>query len=209
MPTCPRWTVSRLVSHLGRVQAWVVKALADPSGQDVQPDRPPEDWDELLAWWDEQRTKMIEGLADAEAPAWLPFRGYPQVAGSWARRQAHEAAIHRLDAEFARAEEPTLAFEPEFAADGIDELIAWMVPARRDWSKLGSEGTVLLRTTDTGQTWTVRLFPGVPPSITSDETEADVTIAGSADAVYRHVWGRPSGAVVTGQTALLEPIASP
>ncbi|UIJ60481.1 maleylpyruvate isomerase family mycothiol-dependent enzyme [Amycolatopsis acidiphila] len=209
MPTCPRWTVSRLVGHLGRVQSWVVKALADPSGKDVKPDRPPEDWDELLAWWDGRRTTMLDNLTDAQAPAWLPFTRYPQVAGSWARRQAHEAAIHRLDGEHALNAEPTLVFDPEFAADGIDELIAWMVPTRQDWSKSEFEGTVLLHATDAARTWAVRLAPGAPPSISPDEVEADVTIAGPADAVYRRVWGRPSSAVVTGETALLEPLASP
>lgn len=209
VPTCPRWTVSRLVGHIGRVQSWVGKALADPSGREVKPDRPPEDWHELLAWWDEQRTRMVDGLADPEAPAWLPFTRYPQVAGSWARRQAHEAAIHRLDAEHALAAEPSFAFDAGFAADGIDELIAWMLPSRTDWSQFEFTGTVVLHAIDAGRTWAVRLSPGVPPSISPDEVEADVTIAGPADAVYRRVWRRPSHAVVTGNTALLEPLASP
>jgi uncharacterized protein (TIGR03083 family) len=209
VPTCPRWTVSGLVGHLGRVQSWVRKALADPTGRDVKPDRPPENWDDLLPWWDQQRTRMIDGLADPEAPAWLPFTRYPQVAGSWARRQAHEAAIHRLDAEHSLAAEPTLVFEPEFAADGIDELIAWMLPTRNDWSKSAAEGSVLLHATDAGRAWAVRLSPGVPPSISSGQVAADLTVVGPADAVYRRVWGRPSHAVVTGNTALLEPLASP
>jgi uncharacterized protein (TIGR03083 family) len=209
VPTCPRWTVSRLVGHLGRVQSWVGKALAGPSGRDAKPDSQPEDWPELLAWWDEQRTKMVDGLADPAAPAWLPFARYPQVAGSWARRQAHEAAIHRLDAEYALAAEPSFAFDAEFAADGIDELIAWLVPSRTDWTKFELAGTVLLQATDAGRTWAVRLSPGGAPSIGSEEVDADVRITGSADAVYRRVWGRPSDAVVTGNTALLEPLAAP
>jgi hypothetical protein len=187
----------------------VGSALADPSGRGVKPERPPEDWDELLGWWDRQRSTMIEGLSDPDAPAWLPFSRYPQVAGSWARRQAHEAAIHRLDGEHALAAEPSFVFEPAFAADGIDELVAWMVPTRQDWSELQFDGTVLLHATDARRTWAVRLAPGLPPSITPDEVEADVTIAGPADAVYRRVWGRPSHAVVTGDTTLLEPLASP
>ncbi|TNC28785.1 maleylpyruvate isomerase family mycothiol-dependent enzyme [Amycolatopsis alkalitolerans] len=209
VPTCPRWTVSRLVGHLGRVQSWVIQALADPSGREIKPDRPPEGWDELLAWWDEQRTKMLDGLADPDAPAWLPFTRYPRVAASWARRQAHEAAIHRLDAEHALSAEPSVGFDPEFAADGVDELIAWMVPTRTDWADTTYAGTVRLSATDIERDWTVRLSPGAPPSIDESGAEADLTITGSADAVYRRVWGRPSQAVVTGDTALLKPLASP
>jgi uncharacterized protein (TIGR03083 family) len=215
VPTCPKWTVSRLVGHLGRVQSWVGEALTDPSGERVQPNRPPEGWAALLCWWDEQRETMIERLADPDAPAWMPFRGYPPTAASWARRQAHEAAIHRLDAEHARAagvepgSVPSLVFEPEFAADGIDELICWMVPARTDWTKSTADGVAVLHAADAGQTWVVRLKPGTAPQIGRLGLEGDATIAGTADAVYRRVWGRPSHAVVTGDTTLLEALASP
>jgi uncharacterized protein (TIGR03083 family) len=209
VPTCPKWTVSKLVGHLGRVQSWVIKSVADPSGQQVKPDRPPEGWDNLLTWWDEQRTTMVDVLADPQAPAWLPFKRYPQTAGSWARRQAHEAAIHRLDAEHARCAVPSFVFDTEFAADGIDELIAWMVPTRVDWTESSAGGSVVLHATDAEQVWTVRLEPGKPPEIGEGGLDGDATIAGTADAVYRRVWGRPSHAVVTGNTALLEPLASP
>ncbi len=188
------------------MQSWVVKALADPGGRDVTPDRPPADWAELVDWWDAQRTTMVDGMADPEAPAWLPFASYPQLAGSWARRQAHEAAIHRLDAEHALALSPPVEFDAEFASDGIDELITMMVP-RGDWSNSSFEGTVLVRATDTDRSWTVRLSPGVPPS--PGAGSPDLTIEGPADAVYRQVWGRPSLAVVTGDVAMLEPLASP
>ncbi|WP_431878521.1 maleylpyruvate isomerase family mycothiol-dependent enzyme [Amycolatopsis sacchari] len=209
MPTCPGWTVSRLVAHLARVQSWVVNALADPTGRQVEADRPPRDWEELLPWWDERREEMLTGLADPETPAWLPFTRYPQVARSWARRQAHEAAIHRLDAEHALTAEPPLVFDPEFAADGVDELIAWMVPTRRDWSKSAHSGVAVLHATDVDRAWAVRLSSGMPPEITAEVVAGDVTIAGPADAVYRRVWGRPSSAVVTGSTELLEPLAAP
>ena len=209
VPTCPRWTVSRLVGHLARVQSWAGAALADPTGEDVKPGRPPEDWDELLAWWDRQRATLLERLADPGAPAWLPWRRFPQVAASWARRQAHEAAIHRLDAEHARGEVPSLLFEPEFAADGIDELVAWMAPARTDWSTATASGTVVVHAVDAGRVWSVHLEPGAEPVIEPDGLEGDAMIAGTADAVYRRVWGRPSAAKVTGDTALLEPLAAP
>ncbi|WP_414637539.1 maleylpyruvate isomerase family mycothiol-dependent enzyme [Amycolatopsis sp.] len=209
MPTCPRWTVRRLVGHLGRVQSWVRSALADPSGTGVERGRPPEDWETLLAWFDEQCTEMTAAMADPDAPAWLPFDRYPKVAASWARRQAHEAAIHRLDAEHALAAEPSMVYDAELASDGVDELINWMVPSRADWSKSTASGTIALYATDTQRAWRVELTRGAPPRVEPTEGTGDLTITGTADALYRRVWSRPSNATVTGDTGLLEPIASP
>lgn len=209
VPTCPRWTVHRLISHHARVLAWVIRTFEDPSGQDVKAPRPPEDWNELLPWWDEKVAGVLDVLADPAREAFLPFEGYPRNASSWARRQAHEAAIHRLDAEHALTLEPSFTYQPEFAADGVDELVTIMGLHRKNWSELSFTGTVALRTADVDRAWTVKFAPGARPVVEDGWTEADLTIEGPADAVYRRVWGRPSLAVVTGDTALLEPLAAP
>ncbi|WP_027941171.1 maleylpyruvate isomerase family mycothiol-dependent enzyme [Amycolatopsis taiwanensis] len=215
VPTCPGWTVHRLVAHLARVQSWARAALRDPTGKDVRAGRRPEDWDELLVWWDEQLSGMIDGLADPASPAWLPWRGVPRNAGSWARRQAHEAAIHRLDAEHARAgnDDPdtvaALVFDPEFAADGIEELAGWLLPSRATANTSTCSGSVFLHAADAGRSWTLRIEPGVAPTFSAGGLEGDLTIAGTADSVYRRLWGRPSHATVTGDTTLLEPLAAP
>ena len=46
---------------------------------------------------------------------------HPRRCAMWARRQAHETAIHRVDAELARRS-AARSVPPAFAADGIDEL---------------------------------------------------------------------------------------
>lgn len=215
MPTCPGWTVQGLVAHLARVQSWVRAALRDPTEQGLAAARPPEHWDDLLTWWDEQLNGLLEGVADPSAPAWLPFDRAPQTARSWARRQAHEAAIHRLDAEHARAGSadpnsvPALLFEPGFAADGVEELIYWVVSSLAGWKASNVSGTVLLHAADAGQTWTVRVEPGAPPKAEPDGLAVDVTVEGTADAVYRRLWGRPSHASVTGEVGVLEPLRAP
>jgi hypothetical protein len=64
---------------------------------------------------------------------------------------------------------------------------------------------VLFHAADAGRAWELRLAPGEVPvagPITDSGTEGDVIIAGTADAVYRAAWGRPSGAAVS-NTALL------
>src|ERR1700734_3905792 len=47
----------------------------------------------------------------------------------WAARHAHETAIHRADADSASGVQPD--YEPDFAADGIDELITGFAPRRK------------------------------------------------------------------------------
>ncbi len=197
--------------HIARVHSSTIAAADDPSGESVRPGTPPEDWDGLLAWWDERR-RALRAVFErgADAPAWLPFPRYTRTVGSWARRQAHEAAIHRLDAELARGG-GTGTFDPEFAADGVDELLTMLVPRRGDWSGFDADGTVLVHAEDVGRLWSVRLVPGKAPRLEDTEQpfEPDVTIEGPADAVYRSVWRRPSEAKVTGDAQLLEPLAAP
>lgn len=220
VPTCPKWTVHGLVQHIGRVHSWVVRALrTDPAGE--RPDRaqPPEDWDDTLSWWDEQVDAMLSGLRELgpDAPAWT-FAG-DRTAGFWARRQAHETAIHRLDAEHALAGSadptavPSLVFEPRFAADGADEAIVLMIPPRIAREPVDVAGTVLYHAADAGRAWLVTLAPGAPPEAGPVHDDAaidtDASVVGTADAVYRAAWRRPSTAVVTGDRTLVAALRTP
>ncbi|MGB3437422.1 MAG: maleylpyruvate isomerase N-terminal domain-containing protein [Actinophytocola sp.] len=209
VPTCPGWTVHRLVRHIARVQAQVVLALdAEASGDAPRTERPPEDWDELLAFWDERLDTMLTELAERGpgAPAWA-FAGNSGT-GFWARRQAHETAIHRLDAEHAAHgnEVPHLVFDPEFAADGVDEVLTIMV-AR---FPTDVAGTVLVHAADAGRAWLVTLSEDATPEI-GKPTELDTTasLVGTADAVYRALWKRPSTAVVSGDPAFVAALRTP
>ncbi|GAB3495446.1 maleylpyruvate isomerase family mycothiol-dependent enzyme [Amycolatopsis cihanbeyliensis] len=209
--------MSKLVRHIARVHSWVRATMADPSGERAAAGTPPEGWADLLDWWAEQRAGLFEGFAAGpEAPAWMPFRLFPPTTASWARRQAHEAAIHRVDAELALGPRANaVSFDPEFAADGIDELLAWLLPSRPDgWNSGEVAGEVLVHAADAGRVWTVRLEPGAAPEVRAGAAvpagfEAGATIAGTADSVYRAVWGRPSRAVMSGNAALLEPLRAP
>ncbi len=208
--TCPLWTVHDLVRHVAGVNAWAVAALRAESA-DERPRWPgaPDEWDDLLVWWDERALELADELraADPAKPRWTLIG--TETAGFWARRQAHETAIHRLDAEHARLGDdvPPLLFTPQFAADGIDEFLTRMtvIAARR--KPVEREGVLVLHAADAGRAWEVRLTPGEAPAVgpvTGSGTNGDATVAGTADSLFRAVWGRPSGAVVTGDTALLD-----
>ncbi len=214
VPTCPNWDVAKLLRHLGRVYATVALATtADPDGERPQPPAAPEEFDKTLAWWDEQLGELVErlGSGDADRPVWAFFPG--GTPRSWTRRMAHETAIHRLDAEHALTSTGTdhvhdLLFSSEFAADGIDEHLSVLLPGTRDWSDQHGDGHVLFHAADAGRAWMVSIRPEQPPEVSAPHDaalgrdEVDANVAGTADAVYRRVWGRPSSAVVTGDTEL-------
>lgn len=212
--TCEGWNVAKLVRHLARVYAMTGLSL-DLGPDDAPPrtPRPPEDFDEALAWFDDQLAEMDGKLsaADPSRPVWAFFPG--GTASSWLRRMAHETAIHRLDAEHALAGlDPDrvhpLIFDSEFAADGVDEVLSVLLGRIRDWKQQEHEGHVLYHAADAGRTWLVTYRPGRLPEVGSPHDsalgspEVDATVAGTADAVYRRVWGRPSHAAVTGDRTL-------
>jgi uncharacterized protein (TIGR03083 family) len=219
VPTCPKWTVHDLVSHIAGVHNWVVQAMrTEPAGTRPVRATLPGDWDGLLAWWDGQLATMLGDLkaAGPDARTWVFHPDVDSTATFWARRQAHETAIHRLDAEHARAGSadpsavPSLLFDPELAADGIDELLMLMVPHRSGGERSDVEGTVLFHAADAGRAWLVRLVPGKVPEVgAADEIEAGASVVGTADAVYRAVWRRPSTAIVTGDRTLVEALRTP
>ncbi|WP_460960744.1 maleylpyruvate isomerase family mycothiol-dependent enzyme [Parasphingorhabdus pacifica] len=216
--TCAGWNVGKLVRHLGRVYAMADLALQlGPEDAAPRPPSPPEEFDEALSWFDARHKALRDQLStmDSAKPVWSFFPG--GTPGSWLRRMTHETAIHRLDAEHARtglAAESVhqLIFDPELAADGVDEMLSVLAGAR-DWSGDQSAGRVLYHAADAGRTWLVQLSPGLAPEIgppqdaALGQPEVDATVAGTADAVYRHVWGRPSHAVVTGEASLAGAIA--
>jgi uncharacterized protein (TIGR03083 family) len=218
VPTCPEWTVRKLVRHMARVHQWAGRALlADPHGEAPARDEPPEDWADVLSWWDEQRATLVSMLRERgpDAPAWV--FGPSPTASFWARRQAHETAIHRLDAEHAAAGSdqpdavPALVFDPEFAADGIDEAVNLLIPRRLGREPTTARGSVLFHAADAGRAWLVHLKAAelleVGPA--DPAIDADASVVGTADAVYRAAWHRPSHAVRGGDEALIAALRTP
>src|SRR5262245_14048839 len=109
VPSCPGWTVRDLLRHTGYVHRWatgfVAEGLTRPVGASEEEilGRGPADA-ELPFWFREGHAALVRALG-AAAPglncwAFLPA---PSPLAFWARRQAHETAIHRVDAEQAVA----------------------------------------------------------------------------------------------------------
>ncbi|MDJ0962397.1 MAG: maleylpyruvate isomerase family mycothiol-dependent enzyme, partial [Acidimicrobiia bacterium] len=144
VPTCPGWDMRELLRHLGMIHLWAaghVAELQDPSwGDDINefaklwPELAvfwPED-DRLIAWYLETNANLVQTLesAPSDVEAWT-FLPAPSPLAMWARRQAHETAVHRFDGE--KAAGIATSFDPVFAADGIDELVAGFAPGKPEF----------------------------------------------------------------------------
>ncbi len=107
VPTCPEWVVRDLVRHLGGVHRWATGYVAGPRTEqwDVNLDEVVGTWpdDAELVDWFREGCESLAGALEAAPPdleCWTFLRA-PSPLAMWARRQAHETAIHRVDAELA------------------------------------------------------------------------------------------------------------
>jgi len=136
VPTCPDWDLTDLVWHLTEVQHFwasiVERGLEDPSTVPGLTRPSPAGLPELFDRVSEQLVAALAGH-DPEDACWS-WHDEGHSVGWVRRRQAHEALIHRLDAESALAiVDPAAEPEPideALATDGIDEMLTTMLEAR-------------------------------------------------------------------------------
>ena len=198
VPTCPEWTVRDLIRHTGGVHRWATGFVAtgrtEPTGAGIDEfvGTGPADGD--LAGWLGQGCHDLAAALDAapdDLRCWT-FLAAPSPRAMWARRQAHETAIHRVDAQLA-AGIPVTACAPAFAADGIDELLVLFVPRRGAKLRADPPATLAVRCTDVDASWLLRLdADGVTVSATtsSNDPGAACTVRGTAGALYLALWNR-------------------
>ncbi|HEX3931151.1 MAG TPA: maleylpyruvate isomerase family mycothiol-dependent enzyme [Nocardioides sp.] len=209
VPSCPDWNAADLLWHLGEVQHFWTWMIANrPKGPDDYPEPVrPRDYAALLAYYDDQLAGLVEALgsADPEDHAWTWHPDHKDVAFIF-RRQAHEALIHRRDAELAAG--TVSPFPPALAADGVDEVLDVMYGGCPSWGEFSPlPHYVRVDLTDTGDQVWVQLghFHGIDPDgITHDEddlhvvtdpgVEPDAVISGTAEVVDARMWRRADGA---------------
>jgi uncharacterized protein (TIGR03083 family) len=205
VPWVPEWRARDLVGHLGTVHRWATYILRAGTTEPPPPESrqtPPDD-DNLLDWYETGLVELVATLRTTrpEAPAWHMSPAAEKVAASWVRRQAHELVVHRMDLEVAAGRDLT-AVEPALAEDGVDELLAIVLPRWAHTEPLaGADAAVGVSCTDTGRTWSVRVVRGdvtVRPERTGDE---DAHVRGDAMALLLHLWGRPADVAVDGNPA--------
>ncbi|MFI6407435.1 maleylpyruvate isomerase family mycothiol-dependent enzyme [Streptomyces sp. NPDC050548] len=204
VPTCPEWRVRDLLRHTGMVHRWATAFVAEGHTA-YHPDGglPDLDGAELVAWFRQGHRRLVDTLSAAppDVACWY-FLPAPSPLAFWARRQAHETTVHRLDAESARGGAPT-AIAPDFAADGIDELLRGF--HARDRSRVRSvEPRVLrVRATDTDDAvWTVRLSQEPPAAERGGSGDVDCELTGPAWELYTALWNRTPFPAVSGDASL-------
>ena len=210
VPGCPGWRVRDLVRHQAYVHDWAARHVRDRSPALIDDGitesdilaRGPADAD-LVAAYRDGHAALVAALRDADPDLeCATFMPAPSPLAFWARRQAHETAIHRYDAQCAGPDgppPPDRAFDPAFAADGLDELIMGFAARRRYHlaDDGGVERSLTVRPRDAEGRWHVRLTDAgaaVSRLDTRDDPAADCALEGPAAGLYAFLWNRSDAA---------------
>lgn len=228
VPACPGWRVRDLLKHCGYVHRWAAGYVGEQratragraSEQEILREGPGDE--SLAGWFREGHAALVRTLAAAapDLTCWT-FLDAPSPLVFWARRQAHETAIHRVDAEQAAGAAqtgpagqtpPPPAFAPGFAVDGIDELImGFLGRTAKQGSWAGPPGSVGIHATDGDRPaahWLVTAAAGsfeVSRDAGGPAGPAGCEVTGPAADLYLLLWNRrdTSGLGITGDPRLL------
>lgn len=185
--TCPEWDLRELAAHVAGVHRWARNAVADGElRRDPAPPLP-------------DRAAVVQMYAAAAADLAQALRAVPDhapcpsflkpddTARFWLRRQVHEVAVHRYDAELTAGQSPVL--DAEIAADGVAEVLDVFLPRMRARGLLGElPATITLEQSDGHGRWT--LGDGAPVA----------TVRAPAQDLLLLLWKRrtPDGVDLTG-----------
>lgn len=217
--TCPGWRMRDLVRHLGMVHLWAAAHVAYPHDEPGYESEDEEhaafagfwpalgvfwpDDESLIDWYLRTNANLVHSLESAspDVEAWT-FLPAPTPLAMWARRQAHETAVHRFDAQHALGAGSW--FDPVFASDGIDEIVTGFAP-RKDRFPTTGTWTMIVHAEDTHDTWHLRFAPDGITAVRGDGP-AEVTLTGAASDLYLDLWNRGAGPtiVVNGDRNLLD-----
>lgn len=209
VPTCDGWTALDLAWHLTEVQTFWATMVEEQRDEPFDHD-PDVGHPSTMAGCLEALSDATHHLASAleSAPSDTPVWSWSERGGTaaWVRRRmAHEALVHRLDAEATAG--VSSAVDDELARDGIDELVGDFLVGVPDWATFTpSEHHVALEPEGSDRTWTLALgrMTGtsptsgtdydLPAALAADEATPDLRVQGTAAAIDAWLWGRGSTA---------------
>ena len=197
IPTCPGWTLTDLVGHIGATQRWVSRlvgeGISDPGvAFSIGWESAPADPSVWGSW-------LLEGVRDVEVVfagttddrvVFDPSGGGDGVA-FWSQRIFGEISVHRIDAAFALDRDYQI--DPTLAVAGIEDWLTNMassgwaanVPGFADAMR-GEGQTIAWVADDADQAWLLRRTEA-PLVLTRDRGDADVTIQGPASELLQIV----------------------
>ncbi|WP_035862515.1 maleylpyruvate isomerase family mycothiol-dependent enzyme [Cryptosporangium arvum] len=174
VPTCPGWSLTQLLRHLGRGHRWAAQIVRERRDEPIDPravegGKPPADDDGALEWVAGGGSILLDAVApDPDVLVWTAVG--PRPASWWIRRRLHESTVHRADAAIAIGAPYTLA--PELAADGVTEWVELLVAGGR--SPLADGESLHLHATDADAEWTLR---GTASGLSFEPAHAKATVA--------------------------------
>lgn len=203
VPTCPDWTVEKLVRHAGMVLRYVGKVVEAGGPIDARALPKPPPGGLVVQWFEEMAQATVAALAakDPGDELWN-WAGEPPVAAFWQRRMAHELTVHAADAQLAAGQQPEV--DPERAADGIDELLTVLLPAKVSLGGADASGigTLHVHCTDTEGEWLVQPAGGAL-AVERTHAKGDAALRGPASELLLRLYNRGAGGEVVGDPAVL------
>lgn len=227
VPSCADWSAADLAYHLGEVQDFWSQIVGNaPAGPDDAQDTDRRPDDELVPFLRTRTQALLGALAahDPDDPCWSWSATGGTVA--WVlRRQAHEALVHRVDAQ-QTAGLPVADPGVALAADGVDEMLGVMVSGLPPWASFTPDGQrVRLLATDAGREWVMAFgrFHGTSPTTGTvydeecaelvgeapwegEDEDVTASVTGRAWDLELWLWGRggADGLTVDGDTAAVD-----
>jgi uncharacterized protein (TIGR03083 family) len=207
VPSCPDWTADDLLWHLAEVFFFwgtvVRDRLDDPDPADAATPARPSHRAALLAVYDGATAALLHALATTPDDVAVWSWSTDGSAGFVRRRMAHEALIHRVDAELTAGVAPEL--DPALATDGVHEALQHFYGGHPGWATYeGSGPTGRVRTSDTRAEWLVQVggFSGLSPNTGKtydgeptlellDAGTPSFTVSATAADLDSWIWNRP------------------
>lgn len=209
VPPCPDWRVRDLLAHTGAVHRWATGYVVERHMRRGPWDPAAPDDPELVDWYLGTHRRLTDALAAAptDLECWF-FLTATSPLDFWARRQAHETTIHRIDAEAALGREAA-PVDTVFAADGVDELLTGFHARPRSRVRTDRPRTLRIRAVDVpdgAREWLVRLSSEAPVTERDAAGAADCVVTGPAADLYLALWNRGpyERLSVTGDHTLVE-----
>ncbi|MGZ4736553.1 MAG: maleylpyruvate isomerase family mycothiol-dependent enzyme [Acidimicrobiia bacterium] len=203
--TVPDWPLRDLLRHIGGIHRWAATTIREARTErfnttllEVVGAWP--DDDDLVEWFREGHGALVETLrtADPELDCWHFFDA-PTPIAFWARRQTHETAIHRADAQSCTG--AISPYAPELAADGIDEILFGFAARTSRYPETQPPPRLDLRAKDIDREWLARLGPEHVEVVAEPgpdvRSPADCSVDASVSDLYLLLWNRLSPDTVT------------
>jgi len=190
VPSCPGWTVHRLLAHLGRVYRSVGRHVAERATEMIPADqipRPPAESAAILEWF-EQGHRFVQEALDGAGPDEAVWSWADQhTVAFYVRRMAHETEIHRWDAEAAFGEPSPI--DSDLGADGVSELFEVLLPFAPNWDAALPDASLHLHRTDGAGEWLL-VNDGGSVKVSRQHAKGDAAVRASGGDLMLLAWGR-------------------